>query len=52
MAFRAIFAIFRMWVPRVTRERFVLVREGDEHKFFEPSPVRRATITAQRMRHA
>ena len=37
--FRVIFNIFRLWVPRSTRERFVLVREGDEaHHFFSPPP--------------
>ena len=32
--FRLVFAIFRLWVQKSTRERFVLVREGDEAKFF------------------
>ena len=37
-AFRLIFAIFSLWVPRSTRARFALVREGEEHRFFEPAP--------------
>ena len=38
-AFRVIFAIFRMWVPKTTRDRFVLVRPGDEPRhFFRPPP--------------
>lgn len=36
-AFRVVFAIFRLWVPSSTRERFVLVREGQEERhFFSP----------------
>ena len=38
-AFRAVFAIFRLWVPKATRRRFVLVREGEEASaFFGPPP--------------
>lgn len=37
--FRMLFAIFRMWVPRSTRDRFVLVRPGEEARhFFRPPP--------------
>mmetsp|Transcript_43236 Transcript_43236/g.71912 ORF Transcript_43236/g.71912 Transcript_43236/m.71912 type:complete len:399 (+) Transcript_43236:303-1499(+) len=32
--FRAIFAIFRLWVPPNTRKRFVLVNEGEESLHF------------------
>jgi len=32
--FRTIYAVFSMWVPKDTRQKFVLVNEGDEHKFF------------------
>eukprot|EP00930_Biecheleria_cincta_P046960 TRINITY_DN32483_c0_g1_i1.p1 TRINITY_DN32483_c0_g1~~TRINITY_DN32483_c0_g1_i1.p1 ORF type:complete len:423 (-),score=53.52 TRINITY_DN32483_c0_g1_i1:360-1628(-) len=32
--FRALFAIFSLWVTPVTREKFVLVNEGEEHKYF------------------
>ncbi|KAL1512351.1 hypothetical protein AB1Y20_005611 [Prymnesium parvum] len=34
LVFRAIFNIFRLWVPPKTREKFVLVREGEEHLHF------------------
>ena len=36
--FRMVFAIFRLWVPKSSRDRFVLVREGDEKRFFAPPP--------------
>lgn len=32
--FRAVFKIFRLWVPADTRERFVIVKKGDESKHF------------------
>eukprot|EP00931_Biecheleriopsis_adriatica_P055049 TRINITY_DN32471_c0_g1_i1.p1 TRINITY_DN32471_c0_g1~~TRINITY_DN32471_c0_g1_i1.p1 ORF type:complete len:427 (-),score=76.11 TRINITY_DN32471_c0_g1_i1:422-1702(-) len=32
--FRTIFAIFSLWVKPKTREKFVLVNEGEEHKHF------------------
>ena len=38
LGFRAVFAIFRLWVPKSSRDRFILVREGEERKFFEPPP--------------
>ena len=38
MTFRLAFAIFRLWVPKSTRDRFILVREGEENVFFEPQP--------------
>eukprot|EP00322_Chrysochromulina_rotalis_P018995 CAMPEP_0115835464 /NCGR_PEP_ID=MMETSP0287-20121206/4207_1 /TAXON_ID=412157 /ORGANISM="Chrysochromulina rotalis, Strain UIO044" /LENGTH=382 /DNA_ID=CAMNT_0003288921 /DNA_START=117 /DNA_END=1264 /DNA_ORIENTATION=- len=34
LGFQVIFNIFRLWVPRSTRERFVMVRVGQEDKFF------------------
>jgi len=37
-AFRMIFGIFRLWVPRSTRDRFVLVREGEEKRYFFAPP--------------
>ena len=36
--FRLFFAVFSLWVPRSTRARFALVREGEEARFFEPPP--------------
>lgn len=37
-AFRLIFGVFRFWVPKATRERFVLVRPGQEAAhFFAPT---------------
>jgi hypothetical protein len=37
VTFRAIFAIFRLWVPKSTRQRFVLVKPGEEERhFFAP----------------
>lgn len=32
--FRTIFRIFRLWVPKETRCKFVLVNEGEEHHHF------------------
>eukprot|EP00747_Dinoflagellata_sp_TGD_P179974 gnl/TRDRNA2_/TRDRNA2_31651_c0_seq1.p1 gnl/TRDRNA2_/TRDRNA2_31651_c0~~gnl/TRDRNA2_/TRDRNA2_31651_c0_seq1.p1 ORF type:complete len:223 (-),score=31.59 gnl/TRDRNA2_/TRDRNA2_31651_c0_seq1:21-638(-) len=32
--FRAVFAVFSLWVPADTREKFVMVMEGEEHKHF------------------
>eukprot|EP00933_Yihiella_yeosuensis_P071829 TRINITY_DN80071_c0_g1_i1.p1 TRINITY_DN80071_c0_g1~~TRINITY_DN80071_c0_g1_i1.p1 ORF type:complete len:430 (+),score=44.43 TRINITY_DN80071_c0_g1_i1:25-1314(+) len=32
--FKTIFAVFSMWVPSDTRQKFVLVNEGEEHKYF------------------
>lgn len=32
--FRAVFAIFSLWVSPATRKRFILVNEGEEHKHF------------------
>ena len=38
LAFRLVFNVFRLWVPTTTRERFVLVRPGQEHAhFFAPA---------------
>ena len=38
--FSIIFSIFRLWVPRSTRDRFVLVRPGQEAThFFSPDGV-------------
>jgi len=34
LVFRAVFSIFRLWVPADTRERFVIVKKGDEHQHF------------------
>ena len=37
MAFRLVFAIFRLWARPSTRERFVLVLPGEEERtFFAP----------------
>jgi hypothetical protein len=33
-AFRFMFSLIKLWVPASTRERFVLVHRGDEHKHF------------------
>ena len=38
LAFRLVFNVFRLWVPTTTRDRFVLVRPGQEHAhFFAPA---------------
>ena len=40
MLFRTVFSVFRLWVPKRTRDKFVIVREGEEHLHFlaaEPS---------------
>jgi hypothetical protein len=33
--FRTVFKIFSLWVPQDTREKFVMVREGEEHLYFQ-----------------
>ena len=38
MAFRVVWAIARLWAPKAARDRFVLVRPGEEQIFFDPPP--------------
>lgn len=34
LIFRSVYAIFSLWVPRATRDKFRLVRRGEEHRHF------------------
>jgi hypothetical protein len=43
LLFRSIFAIFSMWVPADTRQKFVMVKEGEEHLHFQAPDMCAAT---------